>query len=134
MLEHYKKIGVSAIELLPIHSFLDDNYLIEKGLRNYWGYNTINFFSPEARYASSGDRGEQVAEFKAMVRDLHRQARGGRAMPFAVTVDDFSVTAESSAMFPNDPPPPVPVFPENVHCRATTVPPLVLCSAPPNPS
>ncbi|MBW3630851.1 MAG: glycogen debranching protein GlgX [Gemmatimonadetes bacterium] len=64
-------LGVTAVELLPIHSFLDDNYLLEKGLRNYWGYNTINFFAPDARYASAGDDGGQVAEFKEMVTQLH---------------------------------------------------------------
>jgi glycogen operon protein len=72
IIDHLKQLRVTAIELLPVHAFLDDSYLADKGLRNYWGYNTINFFSPEARYAGSGDRGEQVAEFKAMVRALHR--------------------------------------------------------------
>ena len=72
VIDHLKQLGVTAVELLPVHAFVDDNYLTEKGLRNYWGYNTINFFAPDARYASRGDRGEQVAEFKAMVRALHR--------------------------------------------------------------
>ena len=70
--DYLKRLGVTAVELLPIHAFLDDNYLLEKGLRNYWGYNTINFFSPEARYSSMGDTGGQVADFKALVRALHR--------------------------------------------------------------
>ena len=71
IVEHLQSIGVTAIELLPIHAILDDQFLIEKGLRNYWGYNNINYFAPEARYARGGDRGEQLREFKAMVRDLH---------------------------------------------------------------
>ena len=71
VIEYLKKLGVTAVELLPVHNFLDDKHLVERGLRNYWGYNTTNFFSPDARYCSSGDRGEQVAEFKTMVRALH---------------------------------------------------------------
>jgi isoamylase len=69
---HLKKLGVTAVELMPVHTFLDDKLLIERGLRNYWGYNTINFFAPEARYASGGDDGQQIGEFKAMVKALHR--------------------------------------------------------------
>jgi glycogen operon protein len=72
-LKHLKSLGVTAVELLPVHDFLDDKHLVDKGLRNYWGYNTTNFFSPAARYSSSGDTGEQVAEFKAMVKALHRE-------------------------------------------------------------
>jgi isoamylase len=72
-LKHLKSLGVTAVELLPVHDFLDDKHLIDKGLRNYWGYNTTNFFSPAARYSSSGDTGEQVTEFKAMVKALHRE-------------------------------------------------------------
>jgi glycogen operon protein len=71
-LDHLKKLGVTAVELMPVHAFLDDKLLVERGLRNYWGYNTINFFAPEARYSSTGDRGEQVGEFKSMVKSLHR--------------------------------------------------------------
>jgi len=71
-IEYLKKLGITAVELMPVHAFLDDEYLVRKGLKNYWGYNTINFFSPEARYSSSGDRGEQVGEFKSMVKSLHR--------------------------------------------------------------
>ncbi len=67
---HFKKLGVTAIELLPVHDFLDDDRLVEKGLRNYWDYNTTNFFSPAARYACT-DAGGQVAEFKSMVKTLH---------------------------------------------------------------
>jgi isoamylase len=70
-LEHLTGLGVTAIELLPVHHFLDDHSLVEKGLRNYWGYNTLNYFAPDARYSSDGDRGGQVAEFKAMVKAMH---------------------------------------------------------------
>jgi len=72
VVEHLKSIGVTALELLPIHDFVDDGYLIDKGLTNYWGYSTLNFFSPDARYSGSGDRGGQVREFKEMVRALHK--------------------------------------------------------------
>src|SRR5579884_1382591 len=68
-----KRLGITAVELMPVHEFLNDKNLVDKGLRNYWGYNTTNFFSPEARYSSTGDTGEQVAEFKNMVKALHRE-------------------------------------------------------------
>jgi isoamylase len=71
-LEHLRRLGVTAVELLPVHAFTDDAYLTDKGLRNYWGYSTLGFFAPEQRYASSGTRGEQVTEFKQMVKALHR--------------------------------------------------------------
>jgi glycogen operon protein len=70
---HYlKKLGVTAVELLPIHHFIDDGHLVDQGLSNYWGYNTLGFFAPMARYSSSGDKGGQVTEFKAMVKALHK--------------------------------------------------------------
>jgi len=71
MLEHYRRVGVTAIELMPVHQFVHDSTLREKGLRNYWGYNTIGFFAPHNDYAASGQRGQQVQEFKAMVKALH---------------------------------------------------------------
>jgi isoamylase len=71
-IEHLKRLGVTAVELLPVHAFTDDPYLTEKGLRNYWGYNTLAYFAPERRYSSSGDRGGQVTEFKQMVKTLHQ--------------------------------------------------------------
>jgi glycogen operon protein len=71
-LEYFKKLGITAVELMPVHDFLNEKSLLDKGLRNYWGYNTTNYFSPSARYCSSGDRGQQVGEFKTMVRELHR--------------------------------------------------------------
>jgi glycogen operon protein len=73
MLEHFKKLGVTAVELMPVHQFVQDHYLQEKGLRNYWGYNTMGYFSPHNEYSSSGTRGQQVQEFKAMVRNLHEE-------------------------------------------------------------
>ena len=71
MIEHFQKLGVTAVELMPVHQFVHDHGLRERGLRNYWGYNTIGFFAPDAAYASSGTAGQQVQEFKGMVRDLH---------------------------------------------------------------
>jgi isoamylase len=71
VIEHLLSLGVTAVELMPIHQFVNDHRLLERGLRNYWGYNTIGFFAPHNEYASSGQRGEQVNEFKAMVRTLH---------------------------------------------------------------
>ncbi|HEY3082145.1 MAG TPA: glycogen debranching protein GlgX [Chloroflexota bacterium] len=72
VIEHLEQLGVTAVELLPVHAFLDDGHLVDRNLRNYWGYNTIGYFAPEARYSSSGEEGEQVAEFKEMVKALHR--------------------------------------------------------------
>jgi glycogen operon protein len=72
VIDYLKKLGITAVELMPVHAFLDDKMLVGKGLRNYWGYNSINFFAPEARYSSAGDRGEQIGEFKGMVKALHR--------------------------------------------------------------
>ena len=68
---YLKKLGVTAIELMPIHQFVNDSFLQEKGLSNYWGYNTIGFFAPHNAYSSSGQRGEQVNEFKSMVKAYH---------------------------------------------------------------
>lgn len=68
---YLKQLGVTAVELMPVHHFIDDRYLVEKGLSNYWGYNTIGFFAPHAAYSSSGAMGQQVKEFKQMVKALH---------------------------------------------------------------
>ena len=70
-LEYLTRLGVSAVELMPVHQFVHDGHLLSRGLRNYWGYNSIGFFAPHNEYASSGQRGEQVLEFKQMVRALH---------------------------------------------------------------
>ena len=72
-IEYLKRLGVTTVELMPVHAFVDDRYLVERGLANYWGYNTIGYFAPEARYSASG----KVAEFKTMVKTLHsRRPRG----------------------------------------------------------
>jgi glycogen operon protein len=71
IIEHLKRLGVTALELLPIHEIMDDLFLIEKDLKNYWGYNSIGFFAPAGRYAHTRDYGAQVREFKEMVRTLH---------------------------------------------------------------
>ncbi len=67
MVEHLRRMGVTAVELLPIHAFVDDRHLVERKLVNYWGYNSIGFFAPDPRYLASG----QISEFKAMTRCLH---------------------------------------------------------------
>jgi isoamylase len=71
MIEHFHRLGVSAIELMPVHQFVHDSFLNDRGQRNYWGYNTIGFLAPHNDYSSSGQRGHQVQEFKGMVRTLH---------------------------------------------------------------
>jgi isoamylase len=71
MIEHFQRLGVTAVELMPVHQFVNDHHLVEAGLSNYWGYNTIAFLAPHHRYAAQGQLGNQVQEFKAMVRSLH---------------------------------------------------------------
>ncbi|MDT5177410.1 MAG: isoamylase, partial [Mycobacterium sp.] len=71
IIEHLKGMGITAIELMPVHHFANDSTLIDKGLSNYWGYNTIGFFAPDSKYGASQTPGGQVQEFKAMVRALH---------------------------------------------------------------
>ncbi len=68
---HLKGLGISAIELMPVHQFVQDTTLVDQGLANYWGYNTIGFFAPHNSYSATGQRGQQVQEFKSMVRALH---------------------------------------------------------------
>jgi isoamylase len=70
-IKHLTDLGVTAVELMPVHQFVQDSHLAEKGLRNYWGYNTIGFLAPHGEYSSAGDAGGQVNEFKAMVKALH---------------------------------------------------------------
>jgi len=70
-IDHLKSLGVTAVELQPVHQFVHDAHLVERGLRNYWGYNSIGFFAPHDEYASSDNDGSQVPEFKGMVRALH---------------------------------------------------------------
>ncbi|WP_125130886.1 glycogen debranching protein GlgX [Microbacterium sp. 10M-3C3] len=71
VIDHLQRLGVTAIELMPVHQFVNDSTLQEKGLSNYWGYNTIAFLAPQNTYSSTGQHGQQVQEFKAMVKALH---------------------------------------------------------------
>jgi len=71
VIEHLTGLGVTALELMPVHQFVQDTTLIDRGLSNYWGYNTIGFLAPHNAYSAAGQRGQQVQEFKAMVRALH---------------------------------------------------------------
>ncbi|MGW0520701.1 glycogen debranching protein GlgX [Crossiella sp. NPDC003009] len=71
MIEYFKELGVTAVELMPVHQFITDHHLAERGLTNYWGYNTVAFFAPHDGYAAITAQGNQVQEFKAMVRALH---------------------------------------------------------------
>jgi glycogen operon protein len=72
MIKHFKSLGVTAVELMPVHQFVHDSGLVERGLSNYWGYNTIGFFAPHNGYSSFHGAGDQVQEFKTMVKALHR--------------------------------------------------------------
>jgi len=72
-LRHLKRLGVTAVELMPVHHFINDSHLVSMGLSNYWGYNTLAYLAPHGWYCSTGDSGNQVAEFKAMVKTLHRE-------------------------------------------------------------
>ncbi len=71
IISHLQDLGITALELMPVHHFANDSTLIEKGLSNYWGYNTIGFFAPDSKYTANPTPGAQVQEFKAMVRTLH---------------------------------------------------------------
>ncbi|MGH3734715.1 MAG: glycogen debranching protein GlgX [Micromonosporaceae bacterium] len=71
IVEHLQQLGVTAIELMPVHQFIHDHRLARRGMRNYWGYNTIGFLAPHDSYAATGHRGQQIGEFKAMVKALH---------------------------------------------------------------
>ena len=70
-ISHLQRLGVTAIELMPVHHFVSEPQLLARGLTNYWGYNSLGYFAPHAAYSASGARGEQVREFKAMVRAMH---------------------------------------------------------------
>jgi isoamylase len=94
VLDHLKKLGVTSVELMPVHHFVNDSYLVDKGLTNYWGYNTIGYFAPDSRYSASGRNGQQVAEFKQMVKALH-------AAGFEVILDVvYNHTAEGNHLGP----------------------------------
>jgi isoamylase len=70
-LDHVVELGATAVELMPVHQFVHDGFLLDRGLRNYWGYNSIGFFAPHNEYAALGQRGQQVQEFKRMVKAMH---------------------------------------------------------------
>ena len=72
VIEHLQRLGVTTLELMPVHQFIHDSQLVERSLRNYWGYNSIAYLAPHNDYSSSGQRGQQVMEFKSMVRSLHQ--------------------------------------------------------------
>ncbi|MBI3246226.1 MAG: glycogen debranching protein GlgX [Deltaproteobacteria bacterium] len=73
ILDYLHSLGATAVELMPVHQFLVDKHLVDRGATNYWGYNSLGFFAPEARYSSSGVRGQQVTEFKTLVKVLHSE-------------------------------------------------------------
>jgi glycogen operon protein len=94
VIQHLLELGVTAVELLPVHYHLNDRHLVEKGLTNYWGYNTLNFFAPHVAYASKASPRKSVAEFKSMVRSLH-------AAGIEVILDVvYNHTAEGNEMGP----------------------------------
>ncbi|MGV9219779.1 glycogen debranching protein GlgX [Arcanobacterium canis] len=94
MVEYLKELGITAVELMPIHQFVNDTALIDRGLSNYWGYNTIGFFAPQNTYAAAGTCGEQVDEFKALVKAYH-------AADIEVILDVvYNHTAEGNQMGP----------------------------------
>lgn len=95
IIDHLRSIGVTAVELLPVHHFVTDHFLDEQGLTNYWGYNSIGYFAPHGRYSSAGDSGAQVGEFKAMVKALHAEG-------FEVILDVvYNHTAEGNHLGPH---------------------------------
>jgi glycogen operon protein len=94
VVDYLKDLGITAVELLPVHQFVSEAALLERGLVNYWGYNSIGFFAPHNAYSSSGDRGQQVTEFKAMVKAFH-------AADIEVILDVvFNHTAEAGVIGP----------------------------------
>ncbi|MEW6441885.1 MAG: glycogen debranching protein GlgX [bacterium] len=72
-IDYLKSLGITAVELLPVHQFIADKHLVDRGLTNYWGYNSIGFFAPDRRYCSGSGLGQQVNEFKTLVKTLHRE-------------------------------------------------------------
>jgi glycogen operon protein len=73
ILDYLQRLGITAVELMPVHQFVADKHLVDSGLTNYWGYNSIGYFAPDVRYTSNGPIGQQVTEFKTMVKALHRE-------------------------------------------------------------
>ncbi len=72
VIDYLHRLGITAVELMPVHQFVDDKHLVDRGLRNYWGYNSIGFFAPDIRYGSNKLLARHVTEFKQMVKNLHR--------------------------------------------------------------
>ena len=94
VIDHLKRLGITALELMPVHHFVHDHYLVDRGLTNYWGYNTIGFLAPYSGYSGTGTRGQQVQEFRSMVRALH-------AADIEVILDVvYNHTAEGNHMGP----------------------------------
>jgi glycogen operon protein len=94
VVDHLKQLGITTLELMPVHQFVNDSFLQQKGLSNYWGYNTIGFFAPHNAYSSRGQKGEQVNEFKSMVKAYH-------AAGIEVILDVvYNHTAEGNEMGP----------------------------------
>ena len=85
VIDYLSDLGVTAVELLPMHQFVTEPEVAARGLTNYWGYNSIGFFAPHAAYSSSGDRGEQVTEFKAMVKAFHDAGPRGASSTSSTT-------------------------------------------------
>src|SRR6185436_19051750 len=93
-LAYLQELGVTAVELLPVHHIADESFLVEKGLTNYWGYSSIGYLAPHSLYSASGPHGEQVREFKGMVKALHRAN-------IEVILDvDYNHTAEGNHLGP----------------------------------
>ena len=88
-IEHLQRLGVTTVELLPVHAFADEPHLVELGLTNHWGYNTLGFFAPHAAYSASGSGGGQVTEFKTMVKALHAAGIDPQARAEQLPVTDF---------------------------------------------
>lgn len=94
VIDYLNSLKITAVELMPAHHFVDDKRLVERGLSNYWGYNSIGFFAPEARYSSSGVLGQQLNEFKTMIKTFHREG-------FEVILDVvYNHTAEGNHLGP----------------------------------
>ena len=72
IIDHLRALGITTIELMPVHQFINDRHLVGLGLSNYWGYNSIGYFAPDVRYSSNGTLGQQVVEFKQMVKSFHQ--------------------------------------------------------------
>src|SRR3954468_17861331 len=72
VIRHLRELGVTAGELMPVHAFVDDKLLLDRGLRNYWGYSSIGFFAPDVRYRSGTELGAEIPQFKQLVKTLHR--------------------------------------------------------------